>query len=46
MEKSIVLYLVIMLVGYVKHSDGADGFMESSWNSDILSPGTGKYLFN
>ncbi len=42
MEKSIVLYLVVMLIGYVKDSDGAeepDAYMQNSWNLDTLSPG-------
>lgn len=42
MEKSIVLYLVVMLIGYVKDSDGAeeaDVLMQNSWNLDTLSPG-------
>lgn len=47
MEKSIVLYLVLMLVGYVKDSDGAEEsevFMQSSWNLDTLSPGRAIYV--
>lgn len=42
MEKSIVLYLVLMLIGYVKDSDGAeesDVIMQNSWSLDTLSPG-------
>lgn len=46
MEKSIVLYLVLMISGYVKDSDGAeeaDVLMQNSWNLDTLSPGREKY---
>lgn len=41
MEKSIVLYLVLILFG-VKDSDGAeesDVIMQNSWNLDTVSPG-------
>lgn len=41
MEKSIALYLVIMLIGYVKQSDGAEEavLMQNPWSLDTLSPG-------
>lgn len=42
METSFALYLVLMLIGYVKDSDGAeeaDLVMQNSWNLDTLSPG-------
>lgn len=42
MEKSMVLCFVLMIIGYVKNSDGAqesDGLIQNSWNLDTLSPG-------
>lgn len=47
MEKSIVWYLVLILIGYVKDSDGAEeseDLIQSSWNMDTLSPGTERNL--
>lgn len=47
MEKSIVLYLVVMVFGYIKQSEGAedaDLFMQKSWNVDTLSPGRVNFL--
>ncbi|KAJ6646618.1 hypothetical protein Bhyg_01831 [Pseudolycoriella hygida] len=42
MEKSFVLYLFLLIVGYVKDSNGAeDLLLQNSWNSDTLSPAHG-----
>lgn len=48
MEMSIVLCVVLMIIGYIKNSDGAeesDALMQNSWNMDTLSPGTEKFDF-
>lgn len=43
MEKSIALYLVIVLIGYVSDevdaAEEADLLVQNSWNLDTLSPG-------